>query len=723
MKNEAWFKHSQLDEKGGRQRPVFEFAAGATRYTETLDHGRLVCQGWGADGQSPQVAAYGAWRDHPADSFQLILDGHDTRRGWALQRVDTVDDTHSVIHLDHEQLLVAVAVHTRVDSLGVLARWLEIENRGDQAMSITHAASWSGLLYRDLPEPNIEQGISQFEIGRYLHHNWAMEGRFAWESMPFGAMALEANRGTSGWGGPPMFMLRRRGLNEIFIGALGWSSNWRISLTYDPYPHFACLSFAAGPSGPPPLRVLVPGEKTATPRMHICFTKGDLDHAVGKFHSYERRSVMPSSPLELSPPVTYNGWGDFKKHPHEDAVLATIDVAGKLGAEMFVLDAGWFGRVEGSYVSSCGDWTPGAWIPSGIEVISQRVHELGMKFGLWVAFPLVGSKSKLFEDHPDWIIEVENRSNKAKLVEEAHPAGSMSIDLANPEVVQWLHAELDRIVTQYSVDMLRTDGGSSCYEGGYRRIDRYRENTLWRQCENYYAIFDRLRQNHPDLMIDNCIGGGGKLDLGMLERSHITWTSDDYHAPLEAIRSLNGVTLVIPPEYCTRLFGKVLRSADLSDPGMFEFAIRLPLFGQYCISGVPDEWRDPSSPPFKAIRRYVGIYKDFVRPMMNDCRVYHHTPSLVGLIGERPACCVLEYAAADASRALIGVFRLDGRFDMTLDIRPRGLDAQRTYRVRLDSADQTLTATGAKLADRGIAVTLTDTPSSELILIEAQSGA
>ena len=402
-------------------------------------------------------------------------------------------------------------------------------------------------------------------------------------------------------------------------------------------------------------------------------------------------------------------------------MLKTIDTAAKLGAEMFLLDAGWFGRAKGNYPGSCGDWTPGDWIPDGLEPISDRVHELGMKFGLWVAFAVIGSKSKLFEDHPDWAIDVENRFSMVNLVEEAHPAGSMNLDLAKPQVIEWLHEELDRVVTQYRVDILRTDGGSTCYEGGYRQIDGYLENTLWRQCENYYAVIDRLRADHPHLIVDNCIGGGGKLDLGMLERSVIGWISDNYHAPLEAIRSLNGVTLVIPPEYCTRLFGTVLRSADLTDPDLFEFSIRLPLFGQYCLSGTPDEWQDPSSPQHKALRRYVGIYKDFVRPMMSNCRVYHHTASLVGPMGQRPECCVLEYASADSSRAVIGIFRLDGDTATTLKIHPRGLDEKQTYRVTLDSAGQTISKTGADLAGKGIAVPLSGAPSSELILVEGRS--
>lgn len=96
-----------------------------------------------------------------------------------------------------------------------------------------------------------------------------------------------------------------------------------------------------------------------------------------------RESVIPRSGLPHFPPLTYNGWGDFKKLPDRTAVLKTIDTAAELGAEMFVLDAGWFGRERGNYVASCGDWTPGDWFPDGLEPISDRVHELGMKFGLW----------------------------------------------------------------------------------------------------------------------------------------------------------------------------------------------------------------------------------------------------------------------------------------------------------------------------------------------------
>ena len=114
---------------------------------------------------------------------------------------------------------------------------------------------------------------------------------------------------------------------------------------------------------------------------------------------------------------------------------------------------------------------------------------------------------------------------------------------------------------------------------------------------------------------------------------------------------------------------------------------------------------------------HVGLFKEFIRPLMKDCLVFHHTPWLP--IKVQTPWCVLEYAAPDKSRAVVGVFRLLGDGDGTYRVHPRGLDRSRRYRVTLDNTGEVVELSGHKLVERGVRVQLRKTLSSELLLLEA----
>ena len=695
------------------KRLVVWFFSGQTAYAETFEHGRLLSQGWNCEGKLPEPAPPDAMRDQPADSFLLVVDGQDLRREWEWNTFECVADNESIIKLAHARFKIAVDIHTVQDHAGFFTRWLEIRNTGNIPLSITEAACWSGLLCRNLNPPDLVSAEAEFEIGRYAYNAWSAEGRFIWEKLPLcSSLRMESRRGTSGWA-PPFFIMRKRGSDQLFMGELGWSRNWAMEFICDPLDRFRSLSFKAGPAGHPPLRTLLPGESAKTPSMLMGFLKGTFDDCIQKLHKHLRQSVMPDHRIKPFPFVSFNSYGVMKTDMDEQKLLTEIDKAAEAGAEMFVIDAGWFGSVKNDYPANCGDWRPGPWLPNGLDPIVERIHARGMKFGLWVAFEMVGYKSRLMHDHPEWAIKCEGRGYFADISnEEGHPGVFMNLDFSNPEVTAWVESELERIITSYHVDMLRFDGGPVSYEGGYRLINGLNENLLWRRCENLYAIFDRLLVKHPDLIIDNCNGGGGMLDIGMLERSHIAWISDDYHTSTLQVFSLNGVTLAMPPEICTRTFGTILKK--ITD---FEFSLRVPLFGQYCIAGLKDEWRNPATREYALIKRHLEIYKNFLRPFVSTCRVFHHTPVLVG--PDRSSWCALEYASEDGRRALAGVFRLSEKAGDNYHFFPRGLDPDKQYRISLESAGRTWTASGKDVMKDGLAVTLTASSASELILFQA----
>ncbi len=77
----------------------------------------------------------------------------------------------------------------------------------------------------------------------------------------------------------------------------------------------------------------------------------------------------------------------------------------------------------------------------------------------------------------------------------------------------------------------------------------------------------------------------------------------------------------------------------------------------------------------------MNLYKQVIRPILKDCRVYHHTP-LTPMMEATP-WMVLEYATPDSLADLGWVFRTSESGDPTYWFRPRGLDFSKTYNCDL----------------------------------------
>jgi len=113
---------------------------------------------------------------------------------------------------------------------------------------------------------------------------------------------------------------------------------------------------------------------------------------------------------------------------------------------------------------------------------------------------------------------------------------------------------------------------------------------------------------------------------------------------------------------------------------------------------------------------HLGLYKRFLRPLLRECLVYHHTPWLS--VTEPTAWCVLEYGSPDRARAAAAVFRLCEGEQAAYQLYPRGLDREKRYRVYSANTRQTAEVRGWDLTNGGVRVELNGSFSSELLLFE-----
>lgn len=391
---------------------------------------------------------------------------------------------------------------------GVLRLSAEIE--GDRLLRLTWLAA------PVLPGPQAGEAIIDI-AGRWT-------GEFQEQRTPWsvGIRLREALSGRSGHEHFPGALFPDRGATNTAGGVCalhyGWSGGHRmVAEELADGRRQIQFGHAAGSERAPALRF-----RTAT----LFATRSDagLNGAAVRLQRLVQDSLVPWPDRARPRPVHYNCW-EAVYFDHDLATLSDIaERAAALGAERFVLDDGWFGRRDDD-TSSLGDWAVDTrkW-PQGLGPLIERVQGLGMTFGLWVEPEMVNPDSALYRAHPDWILGP---------ADQPRGRGQLVLDLSRAEVVDHLFAALDAVLRDHPVDYLKWD---------HNRLLPLSDAA---QARGTYALIDRLRAAHPAVEIESCASGGGRVDYGILARTHRVWLSDSNDA-LERLRMQHAAALFLP---------------------------------------------------------------------------------------------------------------------------------------------------------------------------------
>lgn len=366
-----------------------------------------------------------------------------------------------------------------------------------------------------LPGPQVGQEIVDFS-GRWI-------GEFQVERAPWraGIHKREARTGRSGHEHPPLAYFPEAGASNtqgtVFAMHYGWSGGHVMLAEELPsgrrqiqWGH-ACGTRAAG-------------TRFDTAPLYLAVSQSGFNGCATAFQRLLRDHVVTWPKPETPRPVHYNCW-EAVYFDHDMAVLSEIaEQAAALGAERFVLDDGWFGRRDDD-TSSLGDWEIDRrkW-PDGLTPLINHVERLGMTFGLWVEPEMVNLDSDLARAHPDWILgpqdQIEGRQQRV-------------LDLSRPEVRDHLFRKLSALLQDNRIDYLKWD---------HNRLLPIADAA---QTEGIYALLRDLRRAFPNVEIESCASGGGRIDAGILSLTQRVWLSDSNDA-LERLRIQHDAALLLP---------------------------------------------------------------------------------------------------------------------------------------------------------------------------------
>ncbi|MER8182374.1 alpha-galactosidase [Kitasatospora sp. NPDC094015] len=412
----------------------------------------------------------------------------------------------------------------------VIERWTELTHTGgpeDGPIGVDRldSAAWTAPR---LADPRLS----------HLVGGWNSEFQLRRDRLPVAETVLTSRRGiTSHHAGPWLALddgTATEEHGEVWSTALAWSGSWRITVHRDPVGR---TTWTGGSGHEGLRRILRPGETLDTPVFAGLYSPAGFGAASRGWHDHIRARVLPEPDRDR--PVLYNSWEATGFEVDQAAQCRLADLAAGLGAELFVLDDGWFGARTGDH-AGLGDWTPRpAAFPHGLRPLADHVHGLGMAFGLWVEPEMVNRDSDLYRTHPDWVLHAPTR-------DATELRNQLMLDLGRPEVEAWVHNTLDGLVTDNAVDWLKWDANRPFTEAG--RVGDPDPDRLWTDhTRAVYRIMDRLRADHPGLRIEACAGGGGRVDLGILARTDQAWTSDNTD-PVDRIGIQHGFSQLFPAQ-------------------------------------------------------------------------------------------------------------------------------------------------------------------------------
>jgi alpha-galactosidase len=467
---------------------------------------------------------------------------------------------------------------------------------------------------------------------------------------------------------------------------------------------------------------LAAGARWRSPAAFTGVYRGDLDDAAHAQHTYLRTAVIPATAADF-PWVQYNTWFAHLIDIDVDILRPEVDLAARLGAEVFVIDAGWWEpsrRTSDNFTTGLGRWEQSAEkFPGGVRAFANSVRSRGMRFGIWVEPERVDLRA-LSTWKDSWLV----RHHDA-IVSPAWPPDTVSgwLCFGHPDVQAWAIDWISRLVEDTGADWLKWDsnwwGVCTCTNHGHHATD-----GEFYQVQGVHTVMAELRRRFPHLIIENCSGGATRNDFAMLAQTHITWLHDS-STPSRRVRfHLAGATHFLPPELCNTWVvdaDHTSVSEDLADPAtpqsLLNEIVRSRMFGAFGISARLATWTEAA---FATVQQAVAQYKA-LRPLLKQGHIYHLLPQPdlqcpdLAQHGAWDAYAVLDAAAGQGA---IWLFRAaDG--EPARHVHLRGLDAKRRYTLVDVDTGHTLTATGADLLAEGLTADLSGRTSALLLINEA----
>ena len=437
-------------------------------------------------------------------------------------------ETLEITLKDADLDLEVVLSYTAFEKENVITRSVRVQNQGKEDLRIEKILS----ACLDMDNENFSM-LS-------LHGTWARERHIQTGELHYGKQVISSARGESSHQEHPFIALVTNGTEQengkVYAMHFVYSGNFMAETELC---QFDNLRMTMGINPEEFSWLLTPGEEFQAPEVVIVYSGNGLGAMTRSYHDFYRNHLISSKFKYEKRPILINNWEATYFDFNTDKLLDIAREAKKCGIEMLVMDDGWFGK-RNSDNCSLGDWKVNEEkITGGLKHLVDEVNKIGLQFGIWFEPEMISPDSDLYRAHPDWAIQIQGR-------EATQSRNQYVLDLSRPEVRDYAYECVASVLRSANIAYVKWDMNRQLSDLGSSYLPKERQQELFhRYVLGVYELQERLVTEFPDLLLENCSGGGARFDPGMLYYSPQIWCSDNTDA-VERLMIQEGSALIYP---------------------------------------------------------------------------------------------------------------------------------------------------------------------------------
>ena len=512
----------------------------------------------------------------------------------------------TVISLKDKVYPFSVKVYYKAyQDVDIIETWTEISHKEKGIVTLNQFAS----AYLPIRRGNV--WLSS------LYGAWANEGRVVQELLEPGMKVIKNKDGVRNSHtahAEVMFSLDGKPLENsgrVIGAALCYSGNYKLRIDTDEseYHHFY-----AGINEDNSAYRLKNSEIFKTPELALTYSEEGLSGSSRNFHRWARLHKLANG--DKLRKILLNSWEGVYFKINETGMKQMMSDISSMGGELFVMDDGWFG---GKYPrktdrTSLGDWcVDREKLPSGVEGLIAEAKRQGIKFGIWIEPEMANIKSELYERHPDWVLKAPERDLVL-----GRGGTQVVLDLANPQVQDFVFGVVDELMSRYpEIDYIKWDANMSVLNHGSNYLDKEEQSHMYiAYHRGFESVCQRIRRKYPELTVQACASGGGRVNYGLLPYFDEVWVSDNTDA-LQRIYMQWGTSYFFPAIAMASHISAAPNHQTFRDVPL-KFRIDVAMSGRLGMEIQPKDMTDSEK---DLCRKAIAEYKD-IRPIVQMGDIY-----------------------------------------------------------------------------------------------------
>lgn len=539
----------------------------------------------------------------------------------------------------------AVLYYTVFENLGAMTRSVKIINASDRPVEIEKVYSSC-----------VEFHTHDYEL-LTLYGKWGKERSLERRALAHGRQLVSSKRGSSSHHHNPFAAIVDKGATEDYGSAYGFNLVYSGNFAFEAEVNqFAGTRVLMGINPDGFGWKLEPGSSFSSPEVVMVYSANGIGEMSRIFHRLYRKHLIRGKWKDIKRPLLINNWEATGMEFTGEQLVTFAERAAELGIDMLVMDDGWFGNRD-SDRCALGDWTVNEKKLGGtLSEFIEKINALGLKFGIWYEPEMISRDSELYRAHPDWCIHVPGR-------EKSIARYQYVLDYSRQDVRDYIFGEMYKVLSANKIDYLKWDFNRNLTEVGSAQLPPERQKEVFhRFVLGTYEVMDRLTKAFPDMLIENCSGGGGRFDPGMLYYSPQIWTSDNTD-PIERLSIQFGTSMCYPASTMGAHVSASRRTG-------YETKGNVALWGSFGYELDPNKFTEEDK---RIVKQQVSEYHKYYDVI--------HFGDLYRLISpsENPFRAAWEFVSEDKTEALLTSVVMRKPEDRALFIKLKGLDPDKYY--------------------------------------------